>query len=109
VQQLRLSNRLSSGIRDQYSILERRLSEPGREYIALADRPTIADLANLPFANEQIAGTAGYDFNDWPHLKAWSEKMFARPAVQRAFSRARGFGLQQERTPDGKREDASQT
>ncbi|KAB8070359.1 glutathione S-transferase [Aspergillus leporis] len=84
--------RLSTSIRQQYDILEARLSEPGQEYIALPDRPTIADIANLPFANEKIAATADYDFNDWPRLKAWSERMLGRPAVQRAYQRGSTFG-----------------
>jgi glutathione S-transferase len=84
--------RLSTSIRQQYDILEARLSEPGQEYIALPDRPTIADIANLPFANEKIAATADYDFNDWPRLKAWSERMLVRPAVQRAYQRGSTFG-----------------
>lgn len=86
--------RLSDSIRQQYDILDQRLSEPGQEYIALADRPTIADFANLPFANAQIASTAGYDFNDWPKLKVWSEEMLSRPAVKRALARAQTFGVE---------------
>jgi glutathione S-transferase len=84
--------RLSKSIRQQYDIMETRLSEPGQEYIALPDRPTIADIANLPFANENIAATADYDFNDWPKLKDWSERMLARPAVQRAYQYGSTFG-----------------
>ena len=87
------SSRLSDSIRDQYSILERRLSEPGQMFIALPDRPTIVDFATLAFANERIASTASYDFSDWPNLMKWSERMLARPAVQRAFARAQTFGL----------------
>ena len=81
-----------ANIEEQYWILERRLCEPGQNYIALPDRPTIADFANLPFANEKIAASAHLDFSGWPKLKAWSEGMFARPAVARAWGMLAGFG-----------------
>lgn len=83
---------LLANVKEQYGILERRLSEPGQNYIALPDRPTIADFANLPFANEKIAASADIDFSGWPKLKAWSEDMFARPAVARAWGMLAGFG-----------------
>ncbi|KAF4633878.1 hypothetical protein G7Y89_g4247 [Cudoniella acicularis] len=89
-------DKLSNSIKEQYSILDKRLAEEGQEYIALKDRPTIADFVNLPFANAQIASTAGYDFGDWPHLKAWSEKMLTRPAVSRALVRVQSFGIDPE-------------
>ncbi|KAF2235241.1 glutathione S-transferase [Viridothelium virens] len=87
---------LAKAIRDQYDILERRLSEPSQEYVALLDRATIADFVNLPFANAQIASTAGFDFRDWPNLSTWSEKMLARPAVKRAMARVQMFGVEED-------------
>ncbi|KAI9878490.1 MAG: hypothetical protein M1830_000722 [Pleopsidium flavum] len=83
---------LLANIKEQYRILERRLSEPGQNYIALPDRPTIADFANLPFANEKIAASASIDFAEFTKLKAWSEDMFTRPAVARAWGKLAGFG-----------------
>ncbi|KAL9079001.1 MAG: hypothetical protein Q9157_002100 [Trypethelium eluteriae] len=91
-----VSLRLAKAIRDQYDILERRLSEPSQEYVALLDRATIADFVNLPFANAQIASTAGFDFRDWPNLSTWSEKMLARPAVKRAMARVQMFGVEED-------------
>ena len=86
--------RLGESIKHQYDILEGRLSEAGQNWIALADRPTIADVANLPFANTAIAGSAGWDLSEWPKLKAWSERMLARPAIQRAHARVIKFGIE---------------
>lgn len=53
-------------IRNEYAILDRRLSEPDQRYIALPARPTIADIAILPLANEKVAATAEISFDEWP-------------------------------------------
>jgi glutathione S-transferase len=84
--------RLANNIKVQYDILERRLSEKDQKYIALPDRPTIADIANIPFVTEELALKAGLRLGDWPHLQAWSEGMLARSSVQKAFSVVQTFG-----------------
>jgi glutathione S-transferase len=84
--------RLASNIKVQYDILERRLAEEGQKYIALPDRPTIADIANLPFVTEDLALKAGLKLGDWPHLRAWSEMMLSRPCVQKAMIDIETFG-----------------
>ncbi|KAJ5212198.1 uncharacterized protein N7498_003844 [Penicillium cinerascens] len=83
-------------IRTEYQFLETRLNEPGQDYIALPDRPTIADFAILPLANETIATSAELDFNEWPKLKEWSERMTKLPPVERALNRISRFGLSDE-------------
>ncbi|OKL56661.1 hypothetical protein UA08_08296 [Talaromyces atroroseus] len=83
-------------IRTEYDFLETRLNEPGQLYIALADRPTIADFAILPLANEKIAASADLDFDQWPKLKAWSEQMSSFRPVARALHRVARFGLSSE-------------
>ncbi|KAL4949377.1 hypothetical protein BDW69DRAFT_198146 [Aspergillus filifer] len=83
-------------IRTEYDFLETRLSEPGQLYVALADRPTLADFAILPLANEKIAASAALDFNQWPKLKAWSEQMSSFKPVARALHRIARFGLSEE-------------
>jgi gliotoxin/aspirochlorine biosynthesis glutathione S-transferase len=83
---------LAAAIQKEYSILESRLNKPGQRYIALADRLTIADIAIIPFANEQIAMSAGIEFGEYPALKAWSEKVLAMPEVSRSFERVQRFG-----------------
>ncbi|KAL6787268.1 hypothetical protein J3E68DRAFT_432282 [Trichoderma sp. SZMC 28012] len=80
-------------IRTEYNFLETRLKEPGQIFVALPDRVTIADFAILPLANEAIAKSAELDFNEWPHLKAWSERVSALPAVAKAIHRVTRFGL----------------
>ncbi|CAG8926380.1 unnamed protein product [Penicillium salamii] len=80
----------------EYDFLESRLNEPGQLYVALADRPTIADFAIFPLANEKIAASADLDFNQWPSLKAWSEQMGAFKPVARALHRVSRFGLSPE-------------
>jgi glutathione S-transferase len=84
---------LADAIKKEYSILEARLNEPGQQYIALADRLTIADIAIVPFANEEIARSAGIEFaQQYPALKAWSEKVLGLPEVRSSFERVQTFG-----------------
>jgi glutathione S-transferase len=83
-------------IRTEYNFLETRLNEAGQEFVALPGRPTIADFAILPLANESIATSAELDFNEWPKLKAWSEKVSMLPPVAKALQRISRFGLSEE-------------
>ena len=76
----------------QWDILEKRLSLPQQEYIALKDRPTLADLSYFPFAMPWMFTFLGVDIKDWPRIQAWSEKMLARPAVKEVMERAPKFG-----------------
>ncbi len=65
-----------------YGVLNKRLE--GRDYIAGAY--SIADMACypwiVPYERQQ------QKLEDFPHLKAWFERMAARPAVQRAYAKA---------------------
>ncbi|KKK22374.1 hypothetical protein ARAM_005557 [Aspergillus rambellii] len=83
-------------IRTEYSFLEARLNEPDQQYVALPDRPTIADFAILPLANETVAASADIDFNEWPKLKEWSERVSVFPPVARALHRIARFGLSED-------------
>jgi len=58
-----------------YGVLNRRLAD--REYVA--GDYSIADMAIWPWI---LPGPQGQDLNDFPHLKAWVERVGARPAVQ---------------------------
>jgi len=60
-----------------YEVLDRRLA--GREY--LCDEITIADIASWPWV--RIHAWAGVEIDDLPNLRAWVERMAARPACQR--------------------------
>ncbi|KAF2219179.1 glutathione S-transferase [Elsinoe ampelina] len=76
----------------QWDILEKRLSIPGQAYIALKDRPTLADLSYLPYAMPWMFKFYGVDIEDWPRIKSWAESMFARPSVSKTLERAPKFG-----------------
>ncbi len=59
-----------------YTVLDARLAE--HEY--LAGDYSIADIATWPWAI--LHGWAGVDIEDLPNLRAWIERVGARPAVQ---------------------------
>ena len=87
---------ITSAIKTQYKVLDDRLGIPGQVFIALPDRPTIADFATLPFAQDDVARMAEINFAEFPKLKEWSERMFAIEGVSRAHERARSFGVSEE-------------
>jgi GST-like protein len=64
-----------------YGVLEKRLA--GRDFVATAGEPSIADFAILGWAwrheRHQVS------FADFPSVGAWYERMMARPAVKRGF------------------------
>lgn len=62
-----------------YRVLESRLE--GREY--LCGEYSIADIANWSWVSLHF--WAGVDIDDLPNLKAWVERIRARPAVQRGI------------------------
>lgn len=59
-----------------YGVLDRRLSD--RDYVA--GDYSIADMAIWPWI---LPAAQGQSFEDFPNLKAWHERVGARPAVQR--------------------------
>jgi len=67
-----------------YGVMDRRLAD--REY--LAGDYSIADMAAWPWILPTLQGQS---FDAFPHLKAWHERVGARPAVQRG--RAAGEDL----------------
>lgn len=64
-----------------YGVLNRRLE--GREFVA-AGQCTIADMAIFGWA--QRWQRQAIDLDEFPNVKAWRERMEARPAVQRGLS-----------------------
>lgn len=76
----------------QWDILNQQLEKPEQEYIALRDRPTIADLAYLPFATPWMFNFFGVDIEDWPAVQAWSRRMLERPAIKLVLERAPMYG-----------------
>ncbi len=66
-----------------YGVLDNRLAD--RPFIAGAY--SIADMASYPWIVPHKA--QGQSLGDFPHLRRWFETMRARPAVKRAYERAR--------------------
>ncbi len=66
-----------------YGVLNKRLAD--REFIA--GDYSIADMASypwiVPYKNQ------GQNIDDFPHLKRWLEAIAARPAVERAYAKAK--------------------
>lgn len=73
-------------LRVQYSILDKHLSKPGQDFIGLKNRPTIADIAVYPFADDPTMARMGLDKNDFPALKEWSMRFSQLPGVMKAYA-----------------------
>jgi len=71
-------NRYTNEANRLYGVLDRRLAESaflaGKDY-------SIADIATFPWLRSHE--NQGVDLGDYPHVKAWFDKIAARPAVQR--------------------------
>lgn len=72
--------------------MEKRLSQPGQDYVALKDRPTLADLSYFPFAMPWMFTFLGVDIKDWPHINSWSQRILARDAVKKIMQAAPKYG-----------------
>src|SRR5208282_4119218 len=66
-----------------YGVLDRRLSD--RAFVAGAY--SIADMAAYPWIVPYAR--QGQDLEDFPNLKRWFEAIRGRPAVERAYARAK--------------------
>ncbi|KAK0638014.1 Glutathione S-transferase gliG [Lasiodiplodia hormozganensis] len=78
-------DKMMTDLRKQYSILNQRLSEPGQNWIALKDRPTIADISILPFTDHNTLGRMQVDIQEWPALAGWYKRMMELPYVKKAY------------------------
>ena len=76
----------------QWDKLEKRLSEPGQQYIALLERPTLADISYFPFAMPWMFRFLQVNIKDWPHIEEWGSRMLSRPAVQAILERGPRYG-----------------
>ncbi|MFS2201113.1 glutathione S-transferase family protein [Pseudomonas sp. Pseusp3] len=65
-----------------YRVLEARLSEVPH----VAGEYSIADMAIFPWIQPQ---RQGQELQDFPHIRAWRERLKARPAIQRAYAKGR--------------------
>lgn len=78
-------DRFAMETKRQLDVLERRLAEV--PYVAGEDY-TIADMAIFPWYGGLVEGwlynaAEFLSVQDYPHLKAWADRLLARPAVQR--------------------------
>ena len=71
-----------------YGVLNKRLSD--QPYIA--GEYSIADMASYPWVVPHERQQQKLD--DFPHLRRWFDRMAARPAVWRAYDRAREINQQ---------------
>ncbi|KAI1958157.1 hypothetical protein LOZ58_005272 [Ophidiomyces ophidiicola] len=92
VQLPRTIEKLHQNTLKQWDILNKRLEPENQKYIALKDRPTLADLSYFPFAMPWMFGFLGVEIKDWPHIEEWAHRMLERPAVQDIMKRAKTFG-----------------
>ncbi|KAF2973015.1 hypothetical protein GQX73_g508 [Xylaria multiplex] len=92
VQLPRTIEKLHSNVLRQWDILENRLSEVEQKYVALKDRPTIADLSYLPFAMPWMFDFFHVSIDKWPQIALWSKRMMARPAVKYVLDVAPRYG-----------------
>ena len=74
-------NRYHSETKRLYGVLEKRLA--GRDYVATAGEPSIADFAILGWAWRHERHLVPFD--DLPNVAAWYERLMARPGVKRGF------------------------
>lgn len=86
------NSRLHKDTLRQWNILEKRLAEPGQGYVALKDRPTVADLSYLPFSMPYMFTLFGVKIDDWPRIAEWSRDMLSRSAVKAVLDRAPTLG-----------------
>jgi GST-like protein len=77
------TNRYRNEVNRLYGVLDRRLA--GREF--LAGEYSIADIASYPWVVPYER--QGQNLDDFLHVKRWFEAIRARPAVQRAYAKAK--------------------
>ncbi|KAL2043229.1 hypothetical protein N7G274_004289 [Stereocaulon virgatum] len=73
-------NRYQNETRRLYGVLDKHLATSKSGYL-VGDRCTIADISHWGWV--VAAGWAGVDIEEFPNLKAWEERMLARPGVEK--------------------------
>ncbi|KAF2772930.1 glutathione S-transferase II [Teratosphaeria nubilosa] len=73
-------NRYQNETRRLYGVLNKHLKDTGADYL-VGNKCTIADIAHWGWVS--AAGWAGVDIEEFPELKKWEDRMWARPAVQK--------------------------
>ena len=88
-------DRYTNEVNRLYGVLNRQLE--GKDYIC--GDYSIADMAAFPWVRPYER--QGQDLNQFPHLKAWFQRMEARPAVKRAVE----VGVEAQNTVDLSKDD----
>lgn len=73
-------NRYQNETRRLYGVLDLHLAESKSDYL-VGNKCTIADIAHWGWVT--AAGWAGVEIEEFPLLKAWDDRMLARPGVER--------------------------
>ncbi|MCJ1356788.1 MAG: hypothetical protein MMC33_006784 [Icmadophila ericetorum] len=73
-------NRYINETKRLYGVLDKHLASAKSEYL-VGNKCTIADIAHWGWIT--ISMWSGVEINEFPHLKAWEERMAKRPAVLR--------------------------
>ncbi|EME49329.1 hypothetical protein DOTSEDRAFT_163623 [Dothistroma septosporum NZE10] len=73
-------NRYQNETRRLYGVLDKHLKDTSSKYL-VGNKLTIADIAHWGWVS--AAGWAGVNIEEFPNLKAWEERLWARPALQK--------------------------
>jgi glutathione S-transferase len=73
-------NRYQNETRRLYGVLDKHLADSKSGFL-VGDHISIADVSHWGWI--AAAGWAGIDIDEFPHLKAWEEKLAARPGVEK--------------------------
>jgi GST-like protein len=93
-------NRYVNELNRLCGVLERRLE--GRDFIT--DEYSIADIAAWPWV--RVVHKLGQNFDDFPRVKAWVDRIAVRPAVERALEAGNAVSKSKELSKDEVREAA---
>ena len=87
-------DRYTNEVHRLYGVMNRRLQD--REYLAGAH--SIADMAAYPWVRPYKS--QGQDLAEFPNLKAWFERLHARPAIARAVKVGEDVRIQHDLATD---------
>jgi glutathione S-transferase len=71
----------------RFDLLNDRLSQPGQQWLAFPDTPTIADLVNYPFMDEPTSTRLDLALDNWPALENWCKRMKGLEPVSRMYAK----------------------
>ncbi len=68
---------------DVLRLLDNQLGEQGRQWVATADHPSIADIALYPYT--RLSPLGGLDLDAFPHVSGWLARIEALPGYQALY------------------------